>query len=111
MFTPTSRRTPAAATDAGDPATGEGLTAYTVAYIAHVPLEPRSALAEWKDGALTVWTGSQRPFGVRSELAQHFGMPEEGVRVIVPDTAIRAMSSHFAWLRRLRIVAQSSLLV
>jgi isoquinoline 1-oxidoreductase len=63
-----------------------GLTAYTVAYIAHVPLEPRSALAQWKDDALTVWTGSQRPFGVRSELAQHFSVPEERVRVIVPDT-------------------------
>ena len=69
-----------------DPAESAGLTAYTVAYIAHVPLEPRSALAEWKDDALTVSTGSQRPFGVRSELAQHFNMPEEKVRVIVPDT-------------------------
>ncbi len=69
-----------------DATDGAGLTAYTVAYIAHVPLEPRSALAQWKDGALTVWTGSQRPFGVRSELAQHFSMPEERVRVIVPDT-------------------------
>jgi isoquinoline 1-oxidoreductase len=69
-----------------DPAENAGLTAYTVAYIAHVPLEPRSALAEWKDDALTVSTGSQRPFGVRSELAQHFNMPEEKVRVIVPDT-------------------------
>jgi isoquinoline 1-oxidoreductase len=69
-----------------DATDGAGLTAYTVAYIAHVPLEPRSALAQWKDDALTVWTGSQRPFGVRSELAQHFNMPEERVRVIVPDT-------------------------
>ncbi|HUR45794.1 MAG TPA: molybdopterin cofactor-binding domain-containing protein, partial [Candidatus Saccharimonadales bacterium] len=34
----------------------------------------------------TVWTGSQRPFGVRSELAQAFGMPESKVHVIVPDT-------------------------
>src|SRR5262249_43573065 len=35
---------------------------YTVAYIAHAPLEPRAAVADWKDGKLTVWTGSQRPF-------------------------------------------------
>jgi len=67
-------------------AAGDGLTAYTVAYIAHVPLEPRSALAQWKDDSLTVWTGSQRPFGVRTELAQHFNIAEEHVRVIVPDT-------------------------
>ena len=72
--------------NARDAADSSGLTAYTVAYIAHVPLEPRSALAQWKDDALTVWTGSQRPFGVRSELAQHFNMPEDSVRVIVPDT-------------------------
>jgi isoquinoline 1-oxidoreductase len=69
-----------------DAAAGTGLTAYTVAYIAHVPLEPRSALAQWKDDALTVWTGSQRPFGVRTDLAQHFNIPEDRVRVIVPDT-------------------------
>lgn len=59
---------------------------YTVAYIAHAPLEPRAALAEWSDGQLTVWTGTQRPFGVRSELAQFFNMPETAIRVIVPDT-------------------------
>ncbi|HEU4710414.1 MAG TPA: molybdopterin cofactor-binding domain-containing protein [Pyrinomonadaceae bacterium] len=59
---------------------------YTVAYIAHAPLEPRAAVAEWKDNKLTVWTGTQRPFGVRSELAEAFRLPEESVRVIVPDT-------------------------
>lgn len=59
---------------------------YTVAYIAHAPLEPRAAVAEWKDGKLTVWTGTQRPFGVRSELAPAFKIPEDQVRVIVPDT-------------------------
>jgi nicotinate dehydrogenase subunit B len=59
---------------------------YTIAYIAHVPLEPRAAVAEWQDDKLTVWTGTQRPFGVRTELARAFGIPEERIRVIVPDT-------------------------
>lgn len=59
---------------------------YTVAYIAHAPLEPRAALAEWRDDRLTVWTGTQRPFGVRGELAAAFSIPEDAVRVIVPDT-------------------------
>ncbi|HEV8369278.1 MAG TPA: molybdopterin cofactor-binding domain-containing protein [Pyrinomonadaceae bacterium] len=59
---------------------------YTVAYIAHVPLEPRAAVAEWVDNKLTVWTGTQRPFGVRGELAEAFHLPEARVRVIVPDT-------------------------
>jgi len=58
---------------------------YTVAYIAHVPLEPRAAVAQWVDGKLTVWTGTQRPFGVRTELAQAFHIPEAQVRVIMPD--------------------------
>jgi nicotinate dehydrogenase subunit B len=58
---------------------------YTIAYIAHAPLEPRAAVAEWKDGKLTVWTGTQRPFGVRGDLAQAFDIPQEKVRVIAPD--------------------------
>lgn len=59
---------------------------YTVKYIAHAPLEPRAALAQWVGDNLTVWTGTQRPFGVRSELAEAFHMPEERVRVLMPDT-------------------------
>jgi CO/xanthine dehydrogenase Mo-binding subunit len=59
---------------------------YRIPYIAHVPLEPRAAVAEWSDGTLTVWTGTQRPWGVRGELAEAFRMSEERVRVIVPDT-------------------------
>jgi nicotinate dehydrogenase subunit B len=63
---------------------------YTVAFIAHAPLEPRAALAEWfKEGGndkLTVWTGTQRPFGVRDELSGVFHLPDSAVRVIVPDT-------------------------
>ena len=59
---------------------------YTVAYIAHAPLEPRAAVAQWEKGKLTVWTGTQRPFGVRSELAETFHIPESQVRVIMPDT-------------------------
>lgn len=59
---------------------------YTVAYIAHAPLEPRAAVAHWEQGKLTVWTGTQRPFGVRTELAEAFRIPEDRVRVIVPDT-------------------------
>jgi isoquinoline 1-oxidoreductase len=59
---------------------------YHVAYIAHVPLEPRAALAEWKGGKLAVSTGTQRPFGVREELAAAFSMPETDVHVLMPDT-------------------------
>src|SRR5262249_27352707 len=59
---------------------------YTVAYIAHVPLEPRAAVAEWAEGVLTVWTGTQRPFAVKSDLAEALRVTQDNVRVIVPDT-------------------------
>lgn len=60
---------------------------FTVDYIAHAPLEPRAALAHWQeDGRLTVWTGTSRPFGVRTELALAFALPETQIRVVVPDT-------------------------
>ena len=61
-------------------------TKYNIQYIAHVPLEPRAALAEWTDGKLTVWTGTQRPFGVQEELASAFRLDKKNVRVIMPDT-------------------------
>lgn len=59
---------------------------YNIHYIAHVPLEPRTAVAEWVDEKLTVWTGTQRPFGVQQELAEVFKINKEKVRVIMPDT-------------------------
>ena len=51
--------------------------------IAHVPLEPRAAIAEWQDGALTVHCGKTAPFLVRAELAKALGIPESKVRVRV----------------------------
>jgi isoquinoline 1-oxidoreductase len=59
---------------------------YTTAYIAHVPLETHVALAEWHDRRLTVWCGTQIPFGLRRTLAEALQVPEADVRVIVPDT-------------------------
>ena len=49
--------------------------AHEIPYIAHVPLEPRTAVAEWTNGKVTVWTGTQRPFGVRTEVASAFSIP------------------------------------
>ena len=58
---------------------------YEVAYAQHAPMEPRAACALWESGKLTVWTGTQNPFGVRGELARAFQLSEDSVRVIVPD--------------------------
>lgn len=77
---------PQGSIDAGLKAADQTVKAtYTIAYIAHVPLEPRAAVAEWVDGKLTVWTGTQRPFGVKSDLANALGVGADKVRVIVPD--------------------------
>jgi CO/xanthine dehydrogenase Mo-binding subunit len=51
---------------------------------AHVPMEPHAALAEWEDGRLTVWAGTQTPFNTRADLAGLFGLPEDRVRVVAP---------------------------
>ncbi len=59
---------------------------YDIAYIQHAPLEPRAAVAEWQDGRLTVWTGTQRPFGVQEQLEAAFHLSKDNCRVIVPDT-------------------------
>lgn len=58
---------------------------YTAEYIAHTPLEPRAAVAEWNNGKLTVWTGTQRPFGVQEELMKEFHLSPQQARVIQPD--------------------------
>jgi CO/xanthine dehydrogenase Mo-binding subunit len=59
---------------------------YPIAYIQHAPMEPRAAVAEWQEGKLTVWTGSQQPQRVQQDLARAFNIPADRVRVIIPDT-------------------------
>jgi isoquinoline 1-oxidoreductase len=58
---------------------------YQVAYVQHAPLEPRAAVAEWEDGKLTVWTGTQIPTRVKQQLQDEFKLAGNEVRVIVPD--------------------------
>jgi isoquinoline 1-oxidoreductase len=69
------------------PASAKTLAAtYTLQYIAHAPLEPRAAAAEWEGEKLTVWSGSQRPFAVADQLAEELRIPRQQVRVVIPDT-------------------------
>lgn len=77
----------AALTDATPDSAAKRLRAtYTAQYIAHTPLEPRAALAEWDGAKMTVHTGTQRPFGVKGEIVDALGLSEKQVRVLVPDT-------------------------
>jgi CO/xanthine dehydrogenase Mo-binding subunit len=49
---------------------------------AHAPMEPHAAVAEWQDGRLTIWTGTQTPFNLRADLSVAFGIEEEHIRVV-----------------------------
>jgi carbon-monoxide dehydrogenase large subunit len=77
----------------GDPAAALAHAAIVVsarlAYprVAGMPLETRGVLAapDPIGGGLTVWTSTQVPFAVRSGIAPVLGLPEERVRVLVPD--------------------------
>lgn len=53
--------------------------------VSHAHLEPHGVAARWEaDGRLTVWSSTQSPSVVRSELAAIYGTPINRVRVIVP---------------------------
>lgn len=57
---------------------------YLDGYVAHAPMEPHAAVAEYKDGELTIWASTQNPFGARDKVAAELGMPAEKIRVITP---------------------------
>jgi isoquinoline 1-oxidoreductase len=45
-------------------------------------MEPRAAIASWKDGAVEIHSGTQTPFPTRAEIAKALDLPESKVRVI-----------------------------
>ena len=53
--------------------------------IAAFSMEPRGAFAEWQDGRLHLAFGGQGVWAIRDQLAEHFGLPLEAVRVTIPD--------------------------
>ena len=48
-------------------------------------MEPHASVAHWEDGRLHVWTGTQTPFNLRSDLAGIFGIDEDRIRIVVPS--------------------------
>jgi isoquinoline 1-oxidoreductase len=69
---------------------------YTLAYIQHVPMEPRAAVAEWNGDRLTVWAGCDGPYRARGDLARTFGISADRVRVIIPDMGAGFGGKHSA---------------
>jgi nicotinate dehydrogenase subunit B len=49
---------------------------------AHASIGASCALAEWKDGRLTVWSHTQGPFPLRADLAKALKVPQGTIRVI-----------------------------
>lgn len=81
---------PEVVAESGNLADGEKLASqitertYVNSYVAHSPLETHSATAKFEDSQLTVWAGTQTPFGVKQQVAQALGLPAGKVRVITP---------------------------
>jgi nicotinate dehydrogenase subunit B len=55
---------------------------YTKPYLAHASIGPSAALAELKDGKLTVWTNTQGVFPLRGELVKALKMQPADVRCV-----------------------------
>jgi isoquinoline 1-oxidoreductase len=74
----------------GDVAAGRAVatrvfeTTYRKGYVAHAPIEPHAAVAELRDGKLTVWASTQTPFPTRDRIAKAVGLDSKNVRVITP---------------------------
>jgi CO/xanthine dehydrogenase Mo-binding subunit len=52
--------------------------------VLHAALEPIASIADWKESGLTIYSASQGPSFVRTEIARLIGWPENRVRVKVP---------------------------
>jgi CO/xanthine dehydrogenase Mo-binding subunit len=57
---------------------------YNFSAVHHYAVEPYGCVASWDGGRLTVWSGVQHPFVLRSVLASVFEIPLSQVRVVVP---------------------------
>jgi len=50
------------------------------------PMETRGVVASWDGDRLTVWSGTQRPHGLRRMLAEYLSLDPDRIRVISPHT-------------------------
>ncbi len=57
---------------------------YRKGYVAHAAMETHSAVAAVENGKVTVWAGTQSPFGLKSQIVSALGLPADKVRVITP---------------------------
>ncbi|HEX2571829.1 MAG TPA: molybdopterin cofactor-binding domain-containing protein [Polyangia bacterium] len=55
---------------------------YVVPHISNAPIGPSAAVADVSGDRATLYTGTQRPFALRTEIAAGLGWPEERVHVL-----------------------------
>lgn len=55
---------------------------YSMPYISNAPIGPSAAVADVRSDGATVYAGTQRPFGLRDEVAAAVALPGASVRVI-----------------------------
>ena len=81
---------PEIASQAGNLKTGEKLAStvieqtYYNSYVAHAPMEPHTAVADFNGKKLTVWASTQTPFRVKDQIAEQLSLSPDSVRVIAP---------------------------
>jgi nicotinate dehydrogenase subunit B len=85
-----SAPSPEIVSQTGDLKTGEKQAStviektYLNSYVAHAPMEPHTALANFDGKKLTVWASTQTPFPVKDLIAGRLGLSPDSVRVIAP---------------------------
>ncbi|TMJ85765.1 MAG: xanthine dehydrogenase family protein molybdopterin-binding subunit [Alphaproteobacteria bacterium] len=52
--------------------------------VLHLPLEPFASIADWNESGVTIYSATQGPSFVRTEIARLLGWPENRVRIKVP---------------------------
>jgi nicotinate dehydrogenase subunit B len=60
---------------------------YVLPPIASAPIGPSAAVADVRGYGATMYVGTQRPFGVREQIAKTLGLPERKVRVLPQITS------------------------
>ncbi|MFL6661019.1 MAG: molybdopterin cofactor-binding domain-containing protein [Rhizobacter sp.] len=60
---------------------------YVWPYQMHASIGPSCALADWHDGTMTVWAGTQNPHVLRADLAKLVGLPDTAVDVVRMEAA------------------------
>ncbi|KQT55211.1 MULTISPECIES: molybdopterin cofactor-binding domain-containing protein [unclassified Aureimonas] len=81
---PSSARTLADRGDADGAFDGAAETmerTYVWPYQMHGSIGPSCAVADWREETLTVWSGTQNPFPMRTDLSRLLDMPEERITV------------------------------